>query len=88
MNIDFMKDFYNTYYEDPVYEATKADEEYMCEKHKHTEMVNELAVILGGFESKAWKKYEDCMIQFYKTEEMMALDMYLMGAMDKEKMLQ
>ena len=88
MNKDFMKDFYNNFYEDPNYIATESDEEYIREKHKHTEMVSELAKILGGFDSGAWKKYEECMNQANKAQTIMALDMYLMGAADREKMLQ
>ncbi|MCD8365345.1 MAG: hypothetical protein LUC83_05960 [Clostridiales bacterium] len=87
MDREFMKDFYEKYYEDPVYSAVEEDRVYDRDRRKLIQAEEALMELIGGSGTPAGIKYAECAAQAIRISARIGLDSYLMGAADREKML-
>ncbi len=87
MDREFMTDFYENYYEDPIYLATKNDKKYDKNNRKLVRLQDEVMQMVGGPKTPAGEKFKECMELTIKLSEYIGLDSYLQGAADREKML-
>lgn len=88
MNKAFMSEFYDKFYEDPIFETVGGMEEFLQIRKKHQEAQEKLKEIIGNVGTPAWKAYEAAMAMQYEYVHLVAKAMYLKGAEDREKMLE
>ena len=88
MNIKFMSEFYERFYDDPVFVTIGQKEEYKEIKRRIKEGEEKLRKIIGEIESDTWELFEDIMTAQYEYVTLVAKEMYLKGAEDREKMLE
>lgn len=88
MNLKFMSEFYERFYDDPVFETIGQTEEYNEIKRRIKEGEEKLRKIIGKTESDIWELFEDIMNAQYEYVTLVAKQMYLKGAKDREKMLE
>lgn len=88
MNQAFMSDFYDKFYEDPIFETVGKMEKFLQIRKKHQEAQEKLKAIIGDVGTPAWKAYEATMAIQYEYVNYVAKSMYLKGAEDREKMLE
>lgn len=88
MDREFMKSFLNNYYGDYQSEAVKESEEYRKRQTKRYEMEKKFELLLQE-NSKELVELFEVYLDFCADElEILLQEMYLMGARDREKMLQ
>ena len=88
MNKAFMSDFYDRYYEDPVFETIGENEKFLDIRKRHSEAQEKLKAIIGDVGTPAWKAYEAATKVQYEYVDLVAKSMYLKGAEDRDKMLE
>lgn len=83
-----MKKFYKRFYDDAVFETIGETEKYneLREKRKNAE--NDLLKLIGGVETKEWEAIEKLLTIHHDYVNLVALEMYLKGAEDRDKMLE
>lgn len=88
MNLKFMSDFYERFYDDPVFETIGQTEEYKEIKRRIKEGEEKLRKVIGETGTDTWELFEDIMMSQYEYVTFVAKEMYLKGAEDREKMLE
>ena len=87
MDRDFMRLFYERYYENPASEAIRGSEKYHNLQGKRQEIesvLEEKLRVLGNDIMQLFDEYMDALVE---EQEMLLKEMYLLGAEDREKML-
>lgn len=79
-----MNDFYDKFYEDPVFQTIGENEEFLDIRKRHSETQDKLKTIIGDVGTPAWKAYEAAMRVQYEYVDLVAKSMYLKGAEDRE----
>ena len=87
MDKAFMRDFYETYYTDPYQAAIKDSEEFRKKRDIRYEIEEELTEMLGGAGTAEYKKFDEFLTAFLDEYDELLVEMYLLGASDREKML-
>ena len=87
MNRAFMSDFYDRFYEAPVFETIGENEEFIDMRKKHSEAQEKLKAIIGDGGTPAWKAYEAAMKVHYEYVDLVEKSMYLKDTEDRDKML-
>ena len=88
MNKAFMSEFYDRFYEDPIFETVGNKEELEDIQKRRTEAEGNLKAIIGDVGTPAWRAYEAAMKVHYEYLDFVAKEMYLKGAEDRDKMLE
>lgn len=88
MNKAFMSEFYDRFYEDPIFETVGNKEELEDIQKRRTEAEENLKAIIGDVGTPAWRAYEAAMKVHYEYLDFVAKEMYLKGAEDRDKMLE
>ena len=87
MDREVMIGYYQNFYTHPSNEAIKDSEEYKEKKKIRHELEDEVEKMLGGTRTPEYKKFDAFLTALYDENEVLLLEMYLMGARDREMML-
>lgn len=87
MDCNFMKSFYERYYENPICEAIADSEKYHALRKKRQEIEGLLEGKLTGFGNDLMQLFDMYMDAYSDEMEVVLQKIYLMGARDREQML-
>lgn len=87
MDREFMREFYRTNYQHACDVAVADSEEYKKKRDIRYQIEDELTELLGGTGTIEYKKFDDFLGAFEDEKDVMQEEIYLLGAMDREKML-
>ena len=87
MDREFIRSFYQRYYENPQGEAVKDSEEYKNKRDKRYEEESKLIKLLEKTNSDLLNALENYLDACADEQDVLLEETYLMGAYDHEKML-
>ena len=87
MDKEFMREFYQNFYMHPSVEAIKDSEEYREKCDIRSKLEDEVVKLLGGINTKNYKIFDNFLTALYDEYEVLLEGMYLLGAADRERML-
>lgn len=87
MDREFMRAFYREFREHTYDEAVKDSEEYKEKAEIRFVLENEVIEILGGINTAEYKVFDKFLSALYDEYEVLLQGMYLLGALDRERML-
>ena len=87
MDREFMRAFYREFREHTYDEAVKDSEEYKEKAEIRFVLENEVIEILGGINTAEYKVFDKFLSALYDEYEVLLQRMYLLGALDRERML-
>ena len=82
-----MTEFYQKFYIHPSDEAIKDSDEYKKKYDIRSELEDEVEKILGGIDTAEYKVFDKFLSALYNEYEVLLQGMYLLGALDRERML-
>lgn len=83
-----MAEYFKKIYADPAASATLDDPEYQRLQMDFRKEERELQDAMDVFDTKLFKKYERVFDAYFQAEYQLLADVYLMGARDRERMLE
>lgn len=87
MDREFMKSFYKNYYMNPQVEAIKDSNEYQEKLNQRYEVESKFTKLLKKFGNELVQVFQQYLDAYADEQEILLEEMYLMGALDREKML-
>ncbi len=87
MDREFMTEFYQKFYIHPSDVAIKDSDEYKKKYDIRSELEDEVEKILGGINTAEYKVFDKFLSALYDEYEVLLQGMYLLGALDRERML-
>ncbi|MCC8138272.1 MAG: hypothetical protein LIO76_09490 [Clostridiales bacterium] len=87
MDRQFMAEYFDKVYDEPVSAAVKDDEEYCKLNEVFFQKEQEFEKMLGGPNSKEYVFFDELMTKSDELWERVMKGAYLMGARDRERML-
>ena len=87
MNMEFMREYYRTYYTNPFDEAIRDSVEYRVKQAVRYVIEDELTEKLGGSKTELYQLFEKFIDAYADEMDVLLEEMYLLGAKDREKML-
>lgn len=88
MNIALMTEHFKKVYSDPIQSATKNDPKYDRLMKEFHVAEHELQSTLDEYDKRLFLKHEQVIGHYFDVELQLLLDVYLMGAQDRERMLE
>lgn len=88
MNIEFMRQYYRCMYENPQGVAVENSNMYSQKQSLRYEKEENFIKHLKGLAPELSQKFEDYLDAYSDEMEIVLEEMYLLGAKDREKMLQ
>lgn len=82
-----MTEFYQKFYIHPSDVAIKDSDEYKKKYDIRSELEDEVEKILGGINTAEYKVFDKFLSALYDEYEVLLQGMYLLGALDRERML-
>ncbi|MCD8198533.1 MAG: hypothetical protein LUE24_15465 [Lachnospiraceae bacterium] len=88
MNVALMTEYFKKIYSDPIASATVDDPEYKRRLGEFRKEEGVLQRVLDEHDTALYRKHEKTLDYYFSVEERLLLDVYLMGARDRERMLE
>lgn len=87
MDTAFMKSFYKNYYDNPQHETVKKSQAYIEKRIQRYELEKELEFRICEEGEEFFRLFEAYLDACVDELEVLLLEMYLIGAQDRKKML-
>ena len=87
MNKEFMRSFYRKYYAHSYDKAVSHSKRYRRLQKIRYQLDDELAAMMGGTNTALYKKFDEYIGAYADEMDVMLEEVYLLGALDREKML-
>ena len=87
MDRDFIRLFYQSFYENPQKDATKDSVKYDTKRMVRYEKEKILIELLENLGDEILQAFEEYLDAYADEQDVMLEEMYLMGAEDRERML-
>ena len=87
MDKEYMRDYYRNRYDHAYDVAVAGSVAYENEKNIRQEKEDELIRLLGGTGTIAYQKFDEYITAYMQEMDVMLEEIYLLGALDRERML-
>ena len=87
MDRNFMRSFYEKYYEHPYDKAVSRSKRYKRMRKIRYKIEDEHTKMMGGTRTALYQKFDEFLGAYADEMDVMLREVYLLGALDREKML-
>ncbi|MCD8012165.1 MAG: hypothetical protein LUG99_03140 [Lachnospiraceae bacterium] len=87
MDKQFMREYFDKMYEEPISVIVEGDSEYEKHKKEMYQKINEFEAMVGGPDAKECKVLDEILTKCDEMWECVITNAYLLGAKDRERML-
>ena len=84
----FMREYYNSHYEDPAYLIIKSNKKCKEIVQRKTQLEEEFIMKLKSINKELYETYDKIIEDYLISETLMLEDAYVLGARDRDRALQ